>query len=73
MFLNNPFVRAVGIVAIVWALLQGLSYVLDALVKLVTTAAIFTRAYFIPYSTQVAIGLGVVYLIYTAITTSRDD
>jgi len=69
---NNPFIRAVGITAIAWALLQGLAYVLDALVKLVSVAAIWTRAFFIPYSTQVAIGIGVIYLIYTAVTTSKD-
>ena len=72
MFLNNPFVRAVGIAAIAWALLQGATYVLDALVNLVTTAAIFTKAFFIPYSTQVAIGIGAIYLLYTAVTTSKD-
>lgn len=71
--MNNPFVRAVGITAIAWALLQGLSYILDAVVKLVTVAAVWTRAYFIPYSTQLAIGIGVVYLLYTAVTTSRNN
>jgi DMSO/TMAO reductase YedYZ heme-binding membrane subunit len=71
--MNNPFIRAVGITAIAWALLQGLSYVLDAVVKLVSVAAIWTRAFFIPYSTQVAIGIGVVYLLYTAVTSSKDD
>ncbi len=71
--MNNPFIRAVGITAIAWALLQGLTYILDALAKLATVAAVWTRAFFIPYSTQVAIGIGVVYLIYTAVTTSKDN
>ncbi len=72
MFLNNPFVRAVGITAIAWALLQGIVYVLDALVKLMSSLATWTRIFFVPYSIQVAIGIGVVYLLYTAVTTSRD-
>ena len=72
MLLNNPFIRAVGIAAIAWALLQGITYILDALVKLMSSLAIWTRVFFVPYSIQVAIGIGVVYLIYTAVTTSRD-
>lgn len=71
--MNNPFIRAAGITAIAWALLQGLTYILDALAKLATVAAVWTRAFFIPYSTQVAIGIGLIYLLYTAVTTSRDD
>jgi DMSO/TMAO reductase YedYZ heme-binding membrane subunit len=72
LFLNNPFVRAVGITAIAWALLQGIVYVLDALVKLMSSLATWTRIFFVPYSIQIAIGIGVVYLIHTAVTTSKD-
>lgn len=72
MFLNNPFVRAVGIAAIAWVLLQGVTFVLDALVKLTTSLALWTRLFFIPHSTEVAIGIGATYLFYVAVTTSRD-
>ncbi len=72
MFLNNPFVRAVGITTIAWVLLQGITYILDALVNLMSSLAAWTRIFFIPYSIQVAIGIGFVYLLYTAITTSRN-
>ena len=72
MSLNNPFIRAVGITAIAWILLQGLTYILDALVKLMSSLAVWTRVFFVPHSIQLAIGIGIVYLIYTAVTTSRD-
>ena len=69
---NNPFIRAFGIAAIAWVLLQGLNLILDALVRLMTSFAFWVRIFFIPHSTEVAIGIGVIFLIFTAVTSSKD-
>lgn len=62
-----------GVAAITWVLVQCLAYVLDAVGKLVSSLALWTRAFFIPHSIQTAIGVGVAFLIYTAFIGSREQ
>lgn len=70
--LNNPFIRAVGVAAVAYLILRALSWALFAFANVAQSFATWTKFYFIPWSEEIAIGLGVALLIFTAVTTSRD-
>lgn len=61
-----------GVAVIASVLVQCLAYVLDAVGNLVSSLALWTRAYFIPHSIETAIGVGAAFLIYSAFIGSRE-
>ena len=69
---NNPFIRAAGVAAIAYLIFRSLSWALFAFASVAQSLAYWTKWYFIPWSEEVAVGLGVAFLIFTAVTTSRD-
>lgn len=69
---NNPFVRAVGVAAIAYGIFQLLAQALYAFARIAESFSRWVKWSFLPWSDEIAIGLGVAFLIVTAVTTSRD-
>jgi hypothetical protein len=69
---NNPFIRAVGVAAIAYLIFRSLGAALFAFANVAQSFAYWTKLYFIPWSEEVAICLGITFLIFTAVTTSRE-
>lgn len=70
---NNPFIRAAGVAAIAYLIFRSLGSVLFAFANVAQSFASWTKWYFIPWSEEIAIGLGIAFLIFTAVTTSRES
>ncbi|HLO51870.1 MAG TPA: hypothetical protein VK211_25900 [Kamptonema sp.] len=69
---NNPFVRAAGVAAIAYGIFQLLAQALYAFARIAESFSQWVKWSFLPWSDEIAIGLGVAFLIVTAVTTSRD-
>ena len=69
---SNPFVRAIGLVALCYLVLQALGWGLNSLSILAASFSYWVRFTLIPHGWQIALAIGVVYLLLTAVTTSRD-
>jgi hypothetical protein len=69
--MNNPFIQALGIAALCYITLQGLSIIARSLAMILQSFSFWVQAYLVPHSWQVAIAIGVLYLLYVAVTTSR--
>ena len=69
---NNPFIRAAGIAAIAYLIFKVLAQALFAFAQVAQSFSYWVKWHFVPWSEEVAIGLGVAFLIFTAVTTSRD-
>lgn len=71
--LNNPFIHAVGFATIAYVLFQLLARGLYAFSTIAASLATWTKYSFLPWSEELAIGLGVAFLLVTAVTTSRNS
>lgn len=69
---NNPFIRAAGIFAICFILLQALGWALTSLVTIASSFSYWVRYVLVPHAWQIGLAAGVAYLVVTAMTTSRD-
>ncbi|HEY9643117.1 MAG TPA: hypothetical protein V6C57_21695 [Coleofasciculaceae cyanobacterium] len=69
---NNPFVRAAGIVAICYLLLQALGWGLNSLSVIAGSFSFWVRYTLVPHAWQIGLAAGVAYMVITALTTSRD-
>lgn len=69
---NNPFIRAAGVAAIAYLILRSLTWALFAFANIAQSFAFWLKWNFVPWSEEIAIGLGVAFLIFIAVTTSRD-
>lgn len=69
---NNPFVRAMGLMAICYLVLQALGWGLNSLVYLTQGFSFWVKYTLIPHAWQIALAIGVIYLLLTAVTTSKD-
>ncbi|MFB2919923.1 MULTISPECIES: hypothetical protein [Aerosakkonema] len=69
---NNPFIRAAGVAAIAYVLFKVLVQALFAFAQITQSFAYWLKWHFVPWSEEIAIGLGLAFLILTAVTTSRD-
>jgi hypothetical protein len=69
---NNPFIRASGVAATAYLIFRSLSWALFVFASIAQSFAYWIKWNFIPWSEEVAIGLGIVFLIFTAVTTSRE-
>jgi hypothetical protein len=69
---NNPFVRAAGIVAICYVLLNALGWGLDSVLTLLNSFSWWVRFTLAPHAWQIGVAIAVAYLVLTAMTTSRD-
>jgi hypothetical protein len=69
---NNRFVQAVGIAAIAGMAFLAISWSLGALSRILQTVVYFVQSVLLPYSWQAALALGVLYLLFAAVTSSRN-
>lgn len=70
--LTNPFIRAIGLTAVVYLIFRALSWALFAFANIIQSFAYWTKWHFVPWSEEIAVSLGIAFLIFTAVTTSRD-
>lgn len=70
--LNNPFVRAIGLVAICYLVLQALGWGLNSVAALAQSFSFWVRYILIPHAWQIALASGVIYLLFTAVATSKE-
>ncbi|HEY9752770.1 MAG TPA: hypothetical protein V6C46_07455 [Coleofasciculaceae cyanobacterium] len=70
---NNPFVRAAGLVAICYIVLQALGWVLRSIAVISTSFSYWIRHTLIPHAWQIGLAIGVIYLVLTALTSSRNN
>jgi hypothetical protein len=69
---NNRFVQAVGVAAIVGIAFWAISWGLGAFSRILQTVVYFIRFVLLPYSWQIALAVGVLYLLFAAVTSSRN-
>jgi hypothetical protein len=69
---NNRFVQAVGVAAIVAMAFLAISWSLGALSRILQTVVYFVQFVLLPYSWQAALALGLLYLLFAAVTSSRN-
>ncbi|HEY9631127.1 MAG TPA: hypothetical protein V6C84_27875 [Coleofasciculaceae cyanobacterium] len=69
---NNPFVRAAGIFAICYFLLQALGWGLTSVAAIANSFGYWVRYVLVPHAWQIGLAAGVAYMVITALTTSRD-
>ena len=68
---NNPFIQAVGVAATAYLIFRSLAWAIFAVASIMQSFASWLKWNFVPWSEEVAIGIGVAFLIYVAATTSR--
>jgi hypothetical protein len=68
---NNDFVKAAGLAAIAYVLFQLLAQALYAFARIAESFSHWVKWSFLPWSEEIAIGLGVAFLVVTAVTSSR--
>ncbi len=71
--MNNAFLKALGIVALCYIVLQAFSWILSSLFRITQGLGYWVRYTLIPHSWQIAIAIGIVYLLYTALNGRRGD
>ena len=69
--MNNRFVQAVGVAAIAGIAFWAISWGLGALSRILQTAIFYVQFVLLPYSWQAALAVGVLYLLFAAVTSSR--
>jgi hypothetical protein len=70
---NNPFVRAVGIAAIAYLIFRSLAIAMFALANIAQSFAYWLKWNFLPWSEEIAVGIGVAFLVFVAVTTSKEN
>lgn len=71
--MNNKFVQAVGVAGVAYVSFLGLSWVLSALANVTSGFISWMRYSLLPNSWQIALALGVLWLLWSAVTSSRDN
>ena len=69
--LNSRFLQALGIVALCFLLLQGLSWILNSLLNISAGFSNWLRYNLLPHTWQIAIAAGVIYLLLNAVFSNR--
>jgi hypothetical protein len=69
---NNRFVQAVGVAAIVAMAFLAISWSLGALSRILQTVVYFVQSVLLPYGLQAALAMGALYLLFAAVTSSRN-
>ncbi len=69
---RNPFLRAIGLVAVIYIILKALSWGANSAFWILQSLSYWVRWTLLPHAWQVALAAGVIYLLLTALTTSKD-
>ncbi|MCU0527453.1 MAG: hypothetical protein MUF72_21820 [Elainella sp. Prado103] len=67
--MNSRFINALGIVALCYILLQLFTWIMNSLFRITAGLGSWLRYTVAPHAWQIAIAAGVIYLLYTAVTT----
>lgn len=71
--LRNLFVQTVGVVACIYLILLGLNWAILFALRTLETFSRWYRYQAAPYSLQIALGLGLAYLVVMGILSSREN
>jgi hypothetical protein len=69
--MNSRFINALGIVAACYILLQALFWITNSAFWITQSFGYWLRYILLPHTWQIAIAAGVIYLLYTALTSGR--
>lgn len=72
-FTSNVFVQSVGVAAVAYIIFRSLYWVLYHLAQLMSSFSSWLKWTALPWSEEIAIGLGVAYLIFAAVMSSRNS
>jgi hypothetical protein len=67
--MNSRFINALGIVALCYIMLQALSWITISIFRITQGLGYWMRYTLLPHAWQIAIAMGLVYLVYTAATS----
>lgn len=70
---NNRFIQALGLVAACFLLLQGTAWILNSLLRITAGFGYWLRYVLMPHAWQIAIAVGVIYLLLNALSRDRGD
>jgi hypothetical protein len=69
--MNHAFLKALGLVALCYITLQALSWIFSSVFRITQGLGYWFRYTLMPHTWQIAIAIGIVYLLYTAATDRR--
>jgi len=70
---GNLFVQAIGVAAVTYLVFRSLYWVLYYLAKMMSSLSYWLRYTALPWSEEVAIGLGIIYIVVAAVMSSRNS
>ena len=71
--LRNLFVQALGVGALFYITLMALDWILTFLLRILETFSQWYRWHASPYAFQIAIGLAVLWVVWSAVFSSRQN
>jgi hypothetical protein len=69
--MNNTFIKALGLVALCYLILQSLSWISVSLLRITQGFGYWFYSTLLPHTWQIAIAIAIIYLLYTATTSRR--
>jgi hypothetical protein len=69
---NSPFIRALGLVSLGYLVFQAIAWALRSFFRMTQGLGYWVQTSLLHHGWQIAIAIGVLYLLYTAVTTSRN-
>jgi hypothetical protein len=70
--MNNRFVQAMGVAAVCYVGFWGISWALKALSYTASSFFYWVQYSFLPMSWEIALGAGLVWFLWSAVTNSRN-
>jgi hypothetical protein len=71
--LNNHFIRAAAIAALVYFLFQLVSWGIGAFLRILETFSRWYRFHGVPWAEETAIVVGLLYLFFVAVSSSKSS
>lgn len=71
--LRNLFVQSVGVVACIYLILLGMNWAILFALRALEAFSRWYRWHAAPYSLQIALGLGLIYLVLMGILSSKEN
>ena len=71
--LQNRFVQSLGVAALVYLIFQALAWGMEAILRILESFSRWYRYHGVPWAEETAIAIGVIYLIVSAVISSRQN
>jgi len=71
--MNNKFVQAVGVAAIAYLGFMGIAWAVRSVSYIFSGFGYWLRNDFLPYSWEIALALGVLWFLWSAVTNSKNN